>query len=58
MERFWVFLEALASFLEDGRSIDALKRALSEMPQTQRDRMIKYLQAASDNLPRILAESD
>jgi hypothetical protein len=55
MERFWVFLEALASFLDNSQSIDALRRALSEMPKAERDRMTKYLQLVSENVPGILS---
>jgi hypothetical protein len=51
MDRFWVFLEALAGFLENDKSVDALKQELSKMPQSERERMANYLRVAREKLP-------
>ena len=50
MDRFWVFLEALARCLEKGRSMEDLKQDLSQMPQSERERMTKYLQVVSEKI--------
>ena len=57
MDRFWIFLEALAGFLENGQSIEALKNALSQMPQTERERMTKYLRVLSEKIPQLVSDS-
>jgi hypothetical protein len=50
MDRFWVFLEALARCLENGKSMEELKRDLSQMPQSERERMTTYLQVVSEKI--------
>ena len=53
MDRFWVFLEALAGFLDDGRSIDQLKEDLAHMEKAKRDRMTGYLSLVINGLPLV-----
>jgi hypothetical protein len=51
MDRFWVFLEALAGFLEHDKSLDALKQDLAQMPPSERERVASYLRVAREKLP-------
>jgi hypothetical protein len=51
MDRFWVFLEALAGFLENDKSVEALKQDLSQMSNSDRERMANYLRVAREKLP-------
>jgi hypothetical protein len=56
MERFWVFLEAVAGILAEQQSAETLKRNLSQMEPQQRERMNKYLQVISERLPHLMDE--
>jgi hypothetical protein len=58
IDRFWVFLEALAGFLESSQSIEALKNELSQMPQPERDQMTDYLKVVAEKVPLLVACSD
>jgi hypothetical protein len=50
MDRFWVFLEALARCLEKGKTLEDLKQDLLQMPPSERERMTKYLRVVSEKI--------
>ena len=58
MDRFWVFLEAVAGFLENGKSVEALKRDLSQMPQPERERMQNYLRLIFEKIEPLATDGE
>jgi hypothetical protein len=54
MDRFWIFLEAVAGILAEQTSAESLKRDLSQMEAKKRDRMNKCLEIVSEKLPQLL----
>jgi hypothetical protein len=51
MERFWIFLEAIAGLLERENAVEMLARDLSQMPQPSRERLKKLLSVVVEKLP-------
>jgi hypothetical protein len=58
VDRFWIFLEAVAGILENGQSIEALKHDLSQMPQPERERMKNYLQLVFETIEPLATDGD
>lgn len=56
MDRFWIFLEALAGFFENGQAIEALKHDLRQMPAAERERTLNYLRTVSEKIPHLSSE--
>jgi hypothetical protein len=57
MERFWIFLEAMARLLDNGKATEPLRHELSQMPATDRERMQGYLTIVTENLPHLMMRS-
>jgi hypothetical protein len=58
MDRFWIFLEALAGILEDRQATEGLKQHLMQMPPAERSRMKNYLRIVAETIPRLAADSE
>ncbi len=56
MDRFWVFLEALARCLENGNTMEDLKQDLLRMPPSERERMTRYLRVVSETSHLLASE--
>ena len=62
MDNFWIYLEAMAGILDewndrDSRTLERLKRELSNMPQDEHDRVTHYLTVVSSGVS-LLATMD
>jgi hypothetical protein len=53
MERFWIFLEAIAGLIEKENAVETLVEDLSRMPQPERERMKQFLTTAAEKLPQL-----
>jgi hypothetical protein len=53
MERFWIFLEAIAGLLEKENAVETMAEDLSRMPQPERKRMKQFLTTAAEKLPQL-----
>jgi hypothetical protein len=55
MDRFWVFLEAIAGILEKDLTVEAIKQELSRMPQPERERIAHHLRIVAEKIPQLAA---
>jgi hypothetical protein len=58
MDRFWVFLEAVAGFLDNSQSVEALKRDLLQMPQSEREKMKDYLRLVFEKIEPLATDGE
>jgi hypothetical protein len=56
MDRFWVFLEAIAGILEKDQAVETIHQELYRLPQPERERITNYLRIVAEKIPQLATD--